>query len=222
MNRSLVGRLILKDWDLHRSTLFLVGVGGVIGLSALLKGGIVTVLGLTAVFVLTIVLGIMLPTLSVINERNKQNLPFVMSLPISAMEYVLAKILANLSMYMVLWLVLVGGLLFVISGSGINGLIPPIVMFSLAPLVGFCVMLGVALSVNSDTFSTWTTALCNVAYGLLWLYLTRIPGIREQAFGPVAVWNPWILWAVACELLLLAATFGFIFFMQSRKTSFLQ
>ena len=38
---------------------------------------------------------------TVVEERNEQTLPFVMSLPISPMEYTTAKILANLLIFLV-------------------------------------------------------------------------------------------------------------------------
>jgi hypothetical protein len=199
----------------------MVALGGVVAVGLLLAGGFVSFLGLMMIFVLTIVLGIVLQQLSVIGERNKGNLPFVMSLPISPIEYAMAKILANVSMFMLLWLILMGSLLFLLLDIGLKGLVPPIVVLGVAPLIGFCVMLGVAVCISSDALWTWTMALVNVAYGLLWLQMTRIPGIREQAFGPSAVWSPGIITLLIGDLVVLALAVGLTLFAQSRKKSFL-
>ena len=48
-----------------------------------------------------IFLGILIPQLTVVNERKQDNLAFAMSLPISPAEYTMSKVLGNLSAFVV-------------------------------------------------------------------------------------------------------------------------
>ena len=97
MNRSLVLRLIVKDWYLSRATLALIAAVG--GLSVGVpqwRGGMIGFSAILAALITTVFLSILLPMNTIVNERKRQNLPFVMSLPISPMEYTTAKILGDL------------------------------------------------------------------------------------------------------------------------------
>jgi hypothetical protein len=167
-----------------------------------------------------ILLGIMLPHLSVVAERTKQNLPFVMSLPISVMDYTTAKILANLAMFLMLWLAIVISVLVVFSAAGLYGVIPVAIVVAFAPFVQFIVMLGTALVSESETITNWIMGVGNVSYSLLWFLLIRIPSVRADMSGPAAVWSPLILSILAVEVGAIVVTLGLTFYLQSRKTDF--
>src|SRR6516164_11025694 len=147
MSQSLVRHLIVKDIQLHRTTIIIAFIGGVIGLAVLQLRRIAGLLGIIGFFTALIVLGAMIPNASILNERKGHNLAFLMSLPISMVEYTTAKVLAALAMFMIPWLVLVGAALTLILGRSDvpNGIIPIALILMTAPLVGFCVMIAVAL-----------------------------------------------------------------------------
>jgi ABC-2 type transport system permease protein len=221
MNRSLVQCLIKKDWYLNRSTLAFVAAGSVVAFGLILRGGEVPgFFGLSFAFIVLILLGIMLPQLSVVAERTKQNLPFVMSLPISVMDYTTAKILANLAMFLMLWLAIVIGVLVVFSAAGLYGVIPVAIVVAFAPFVQFILVLGTALVSESETITNWVMGVGNVSYSLLWFLLIRIPSVRTDMTGPAAVWSPLILSILAVEVAAIVATLGLTFYLQSRKTDF--
>jgi ABC-2 type transport system permease protein len=116
MSRSLVRHLILKDFQMHRTSIILAIIAGVSGLAVLQLKGLAGVLGIVGFFTALIVLGSMIPNASILKERKGHNLAFLMSLPISMVEYTTAKILAALGMFMIPWLVLVGTALSLIIG----------------------------------------------------------------------------------------------------------
>ena len=63
-----------------------------------------------------IVLGCMLPPSNVVNERKKQILPFLMSLPISVTQYTTAKLVSTVGMFLVPWVTLVAAAVAFIMG----------------------------------------------------------------------------------------------------------
>jgi hypothetical protein len=126
MSRSLVRHLILKDFQMHRTSIVFAIIAGVAGLAFLQLKGLPGLLGIIGFFTTLIVLGSMIPNTSILNERKGRNLAFLMSLPISMVEYTTAKVLAALGMFMIPWSVLVGTALSLIIGrSSIpHGIIP--------------------------------------------------------------------------------------------------
>src|SRR5262245_30429236 len=131
MKSSLIQNMILKDWQLHRLLIVLSIVGGVGALALLqVRSEALGILGIVWFFVSLIVLGCMLPISNVINERKKQTLPFLMSLPISVRQYTVAKLVSTVGMFLVPWSVLVvAAVTFILSRSDIpDGMVPVIIV----------------------------------------------------------------------------------------------
>ena len=99
-------------------------------------------------------LSILLPMQTVVNERKQHNLAFVMSLPISPMEYTAAKVVGNLSAFLVVWAAIAIGVLGTLARTGVfGGLIPFGLVVALAPFVVFCLLLSVAIVVESEMWA---------------------------------------------------------------------
>jgi ABC-type Na+ efflux pump permease subunit len=129
--------LIISDWQRHRRQILLCIAAGGVALALLEVGGeVTTIAGVTWFFVALIVLGSMLPVSNVVNERKKQILPFLMSLPVSVTQYTTAKLVSTVGMFLVSWVTLVAGaVLFIISRQGIpDGMVPTaIVLYGVEP-----------------------------------------------------------------------------------------
>ena len=140
MTRSVVQTLILSDWHRHRIQTLPSIAGGGIGIVLLQVGGeMPTIIGATWFFVALIVFGSMLPVSNVVNERKKQILPFLMSLPISVTQYTTAKIVSTVGMFLVSWLTLVvAGVFFIIGRQSIpDGIIPVTLILATLTFIPF-------------------------------------------------------------------------------------
>jgi ABC-2 type transport system permease protein len=221
MNRSLVLRLIVKDWYLNRATLALIAVVGSLSVGVLYwRQGMIGFSAILAALITTVFLSILLPMNTIVNERKRQNLPFVMSLPISPMEYTTAKILGNLLAFVVLWLAIAIGVVGPIARAG-SGALPLALVAALAPFVGFCLLLAVAIVMESEAWATTTMGVCNVSYSF-WFVLSRVPGLRNQDLrSPVAVWSQPVLLILATEIAVILLAIGLTFYIQSKKTDFI-
>ena len=222
MSQSIVLHLIRKDWYLCRATLILTAAAGVLctGLLYLRQDGS-SFVGLTGALIAAIMVSVLTPIQTIVNERKHQNLAFMMSLPISPMGYTAAKVLANASAFLVVWLAITGGVVGTIARSpGYGGLIPVAVITALAPLVAFFLLLSVAIVTESELVTLVTMGACNVSYSFGWFVLMRVPGLSQNLKSPVAVWNAPVVWIIAGELALAALCLGLTFFFQSRKTDF--
>ncbi len=224
MNNSVVGQLILKDWQLQRLMIFICFVAGLIALGVLQFGTEpVVVVGGVFFFISLIMVGTMLPMAGIVNERKKQNLAFVMSLPVTSIQYTTAKLVSTVGMFLIPWLTLVATAVLLIEVRGVlpRGTIPIVVILAMLPMVGLAIITGAALVGESEGWGIAANMFCSSTYGLTWYFFTRVPGLMHDIKAPVAVWNSSVLTVLSCELgsalLMLALTYYF----QSRKRDFI-
>lgn len=224
MTNSIIGQLILKDWRLNRR---MISVSVAVGLSALVivevGGQIARVFGSVWFFVCLCILASMLPAAAILNERKKQTLAFIMSLPVSAVQYAIAKVLSTLAMFLVPWLTLLISALFLIEARRVvpHGAIPMLIILALLPLIAFCVISAAALVGESEGWMMAASLLCNSSYWFVYFLLVRIPHLTTDWRGPVAVWNPTALMVVSGELGTIIFIAAVTFFFQSRKRDFI-
>jgi hypothetical protein len=222
MSGSVVRHLIFKDWRLLRFQI-LFSFGAAVAALALcqVKREVPFVLGTVWFFVALIVLACMLPITNVVSERKKQNLAFVMSLPVSAKQYAMSKIASTFGMFLVPWLALVGCALLLIEGRGFpHGAIPMALVLMGLVLVGFMIVAAVAIISESEGWTTGATVVVNSSYGIVWYLIARVPGAMKEMGSPVVIWSPRILTILAIECASIAIILGLTFYLQSKKRDF--
>jgi ABC-2 type transport system permease protein len=224
MKSSVVGHLILKDWWLNGPMIILSIAGGGVALMVLQLGGTTPfVLGSVFFFISLIFCASLLPGSNIVNERKKQTLPFLMSLPISSVQYGIAKLGSTVGMFLVPWVTLVGAAVWFITVRHAlpNGAIPMALILALLPFVGFCISTGVALIAESEGWSNAATAAVNSSYWLVWYILsTRFPTLARDWTARTAIWSPAVVKILAGELALIVLILGVTLYVQSRKRDF--
>lgn len=224
MRGSLIGHLISKYWRLHRALVSLSIAGGIVALVVMQFGNETTILlGSVWFFICLIILGSMLPFSVIVNERKKQNLAFLMSLPVSSFEYTIAKILSSLSIFLAPWLTLLIAAILLIEIRGVipHGAIPTLVILAILPFIGLCLILAAALVSESESWGIAASVVCNSSYWFVWYLLSRISSLRANWNGRVTVWNSTVLTILFSEIGLIALLVGLTFFFQSRKRDFI-
>jgi ABC-2 type transport system permease protein len=225
MSKSVVWKLILKDWWLHSSMIILAIAGGIIALVILLMGGETpTVLGGVFFFIVLCFLACLLPISNIVNEKKKQNLPFLMSLPISSVEYTTAKLISTVGMFLAPWLTLIaaGVLLITVRHVLPLGIVPQVFLVAGLPFIGFSLITGAAIVGESEGWSTAALAIVNSSYWLAWYLLTtHFPELTRDWNSKVLVWSPAVLTMLAGEFALIVLILGFTYYLQSRKRSFI-
>jgi ABC-2 type transport system permease protein len=223
MTGSVVGHLILKDWRLQRLQILVSIAVGALALTITQLGGEGPMLvGSVWFFIALILIGTMLPIAGIVNERKKQNLAFLMSLPISSLQYTTGKLLSTVGMFLVPWSALIIGALLLIETRSIvpHGVIPLALILALLPFVGLCILTCAALVGESEGWGIAANVACNSSYWLVWYFLSRVPTLMDNAKGPVPVWNSAVLNILGSEFGLIALILGLTFYLQSRKRDF--
>jgi ABC-2 type transport system permease protein len=223
MTSSVMGQLILKDWRLNHTMISVLVGAGVVALAiSQYAGEAVRLFGTVWFFVSLCILASLLPASAILNERKKQTLAFVMSLPVSPVQYAMAKALSIAGMFLVPWVILLGSALLVIKTRHAfsEGIIPTLLILAMLPLIAFCLTSATALVGESEGWMMGANIACNSSYWFLWYLIARIPTLRAHWKEPVAVWDPVTVAVLAAEIAFCALIIGVAFFLQSRKRDF--
>ena len=164
----------------------------------------------------------MLPFGGIVNERKNKNLAFLISLPITPIQYTTSKLISNVVMFLIPWLTLVPAAVVLIEVRGMipRGSIPILLILSFLPFLGFCLITGASLVGESEAWSIWSNVFCSSTYGLTWYFLTQIPGLMINAQKAAPVWDSTVLSMLGGEAAMVLVMLGLTYFFQSRKRDF--
>jgi ABC-2 type transport system permease protein len=222
-NSSMVKALIRKDWYFNKQTLLLSFIIGLASVGLLSFENRVFYIGLVLLLSIVILIGALLVTTTVVNERKNQTLAFLISLPITYMDYTKAKVILNLSAYFIIWLTLVVATTAVIYYSEHipNGLIPYALIILIELMVAFILILGTALVTESEKWTIVVMTITNIGVSLFMFLIASIQSINQHMEGAVAVWNSTTLLVIGIEMIIAVLIIGLTLYIQSRKKDFI-
>ena len=224
MNGKMIWRLILKDWYLNRGIILFYLLFGLISL-AIMASSIEDSFYVGAILLIVVLfsLGVHIVMGSVLYERVEMTLPFVMSLPISAIDYTAAKIVAILGVFLVPWSAIVAGTCVVtLTNDGIpNGALTYFLIILVEFLIIFSLLLAAAIVSEATAWTVATIVASNLLLQYTMSALSHIPEFEMSVKSDQVTWSPLVLSFLGCELLIVVAILVGTFFLQSRKTDFI-
>ena len=220
---AMVRRLIAKDWQVYQKQLAGFVAGLLLSLGLVGMGTpLLSAAGGLLLLVLLIVVGTFAVGSLVMAERKERTQPFVMSLPVTPMDVFWAKLLANLAIYMVPFLLVTGGMVgLVLATPSPDGAVPWVVLIALFVLANFIVSLCVAIAVDSDGWNAFAMLALMTLVGPFIYWVTWMDGIREHLQGDAIVWSPQALALVGGELAVIAVAILAAGWVHARKACFL-
>lgn len=225
MNTYIVRRLILKDWYLCKGMFviaLILGLGTLVAVAAAKATMLAVILGVIVLVTILIGMGAVIMSTSV-NERRQQTLPFVMSLPISYLEYTTSKIVGSLLIFGALWLALLLSIIatILITPWFPHGLIPFVVIMSVEMLVTTCLIAAVSVTTESQGWMIGVTQCGALGLNAVGFTIVRLPGIGRTMSGPTIQWSSASIVILLVEFALIALMIGTTFYVQSRKRDFI-
>jgi ABC-2 type transport system permease protein len=224
MNSKMIGRLIWKDWYLQRWVILASFVGGAISLAIIAMGGKVGFLiGLILLITVLISIGAQLAVSTIVQERKDQTLTFVMSLPTSYREYTASKMLGNLVIFLVVWLVMVLSSIALLAypWDPHMGLIPFTAIMATEILLSTCLVVATALITESQGWTIGAIMVGNLALNFLGYWVAHIHNIASGMESTKLMWTSSASVLLIAEFCTIALLLGLTFFFQSRKRDFL-
>ena len=229
MNTALIKRLVIKDLRIWRTLIltFLAAGSLGVGLIALLHNRIPQVvfmnLGFSLLVTPTAVLGIVLLIQTNVFEKTKATQHFIMSLPVTATDFTLAKLLVNIPVFATAWLASTATAFYFAFGLELvpAGMVPYVTMIFLGIFVAYICILSVSLLTQSLGMTVGAIMLFEIlTSAYLWMILFLEP-INSSIRGSVAVWNSAAVTIVAIQGAVAVAALVATLLLQTRRRDFI-
>lgn len=221
---GMVRKLIIKDWQVYQKQLAGYVAGMLFALSLIGMGKAWSFsAGALLLVVLLVVVGSYAIQTSLLAERKEQTVPFIMSLPVTPMDFYWGKLLANLVIYLVPFTVVAGGMATVILTTSLpDGLLVWSVLVSTFMLTSFCVSLCVAIAVESEGWNVFAMLVLMTLLGPFILWSGRhLDDVGANLGTDNIVWGTSTVGVLVGELLVIVVAIGLTSWVHARKTSFL-
>lgn len=219
MSRSIVWQLIGKDLYLHRWFIAISLVAGLAALPFAGDDGVIGNIGLILLLTAIVALGVFIAMYGVLSERQTKSLLFVLSLPISPMQYAVAKVAASMIAFLIPW----GVLTVTILGHNIlydppaDGQLPFQAAMMLFFLANFCALLALLFVTRSEVWAIAGILVTNFGVAAYMNAVPRMPGVAGTGELPDPVWSPQILATIGIEAAVAAFCLALIFYVQSKR-----
>ena len=179
---------------------------GLVSIAVMPLSSVSAFVGFVSLICVLVILNITLVMSGVVQERKDKVLLFVLSLPISTSQYTAAKMLSNVTAFVIPWLVLTVGVVTVVSASRLpDGVIPFWLAVLSYLLLYYCVLLAVGTVSDSTGLHATVITIGNVSVNFLIPFLLALPSVSANREGPTAVWTADLISIVAIELVAAAA-----------------
>ena len=224
MNNLLVKKLVQKDWYLSRNSIYgclALGYGGLVGY--LLGGFYGAYLGAIALDIAVVMLMFFQVNTIVIFERKNQTLAFLMSLPVSNLEFTIGKTLVGLGSYLFAWLLLyVSAIAVILIRIDLSSsIIPYFTMLYMGVLMFYCLSFAIAMVTESEPLSNAALAAGNVIIQVSIGLGMTFSIFQESIRSPTMLWNTPILTVLLIEIIVAILSIAAMFHLQLRKKDFL-
>jgi ABC-type multidrug transport system permease subunit len=221
MTASIVGSLIRKDLYLMRGAMLAAILTGSFALALMPINRVLSYVSAVILMCVLIVLNIYLVMYGVAQERKEKTLLFILSLPVSAAEYTIAKVMATGIAFGVPWLFLTAATAIVIVVSPIpNGALPYWITLLVYLLAYYCALLGIALLKDSVGWHAAAITIGNISVNFMVPILLTRPSVSAYGDGPVAVWSSDLIVILVVELLAGFAILGCGIYAHARRPDF--
>lgn len=222
INLPLIRKLMFKDWQLFEKQLALYVIGAIVSLCLIGNmhkwtfyiGSLLLIIVVVAVACFSIANSLM-------TERRERTLAFVMSLPISPLDFYLAKLAGNLITFLLPLVLIAAGTYGVVLFTALpDGLVVLATLLFTQILLAFCVSLSTAMAVESEGWNTFVMVASMVLINPYIMLLGQIPSIAEPIKTDQILWSGPALLIIAIQLSLSVLILTLTGWFHCRKKSF--
>ncbi len=222
LNWPLIKLMMRKDWLLFQKQMAAHVLAAIIALAFLghaqpwsfYVGSLLLIIILVAVACFAV-------SNSMLTERKEQTLAFVMSLPLSPLDFYLSKLLGNLLTFLVPFLIIVLGTVAVILFTPIpDGLLVFSVLLFGHIVLAYCVSLATAMAVESEGWNIFVMISGMVMINPFIMIIGQIPAISSISKTETVVWSTPALLILSAQLLISIAILVLTGWVHGRKQSF--
>ncbi len=219
---SIIPQLIKKDCYLSRKIVAAYTVAAFLGLSIINLGEWQFYLGALSLVVFLIGMGNHLIVATIINEKKEQTLPFIMSLPISPRTYAFAKLCANMSIFIVPWLLILLSIVVVFLATALpNGFLPYCIILCFHILLNYCISWSAGMALQKEGVATFIMLTATLLTNPFMYFMGRMPGMMEYFHDDKIVWTATSIGLLTVEISAIIIILSITIYLQARKKVFL-
>jgi hypothetical protein len=195
LNQPVIKLLVAKDWLLFQKQLAACVLAGIVALCLIgMATGWSFYLGSLLLIIVLVSASCFSISTSLLVERKEHTLAFVMSLPVTPLDYYLAKLVGSLVTFLVPFLVMLAGTMLVILFTPLpDGLVVLSLLIFGHVLLAYTASLSVAMAVESEGWNIFAMISSMVLINPFIMLLGQLPAISDHVktdtivFGPVVV-----------------------------------
>lgn len=219
VNPQMVRLLVVKDWQVYQKQLAGYLAGLLFALSLIGTGRPWPFnVGALLLVVLLVSTGFFAIGHIVVNERKDGTLPFVMSLPVSAVDVFVAKLIAGLVIYLVPFAVVVGTTVLLVLATPLpDGLLMYALLIYFFMLMSYCVALCVAIVVTSEGWNVFIQMALMTLLSPFMIWVGTLEAISTTIRTDHIGWSSSVVAVFLGELVLTAAVLGVTCWRQARR-----
>lgn len=202
MISSVVKTMVRKDLDLNRRFIPGVVAAGLLSIAATAFNDIGFIIG-TVLYITTIVaFGLLLGMYGIAQEREKKIHHFILSLPVTPVDYVVSKIISSLLCFALPWafLTVLITVLIVSLDSVSNGTITFMLVMQFYFLCNFCIFLSVVLLTSAEKWVVTAIIVTNMSITIAINLFSRVPSIARNMDADTVVWSADVLAILVMEI----------------------
>ncbi len=214
LNLPVIKLLIAKDWVLFQKQLAAYVTAGIFALCLMgMAEGWSFYLGSLLLIVVLVAAACFSISTSLLAERKEHTLAFIMSLPLTPLDFYLAKLLGNLVTFFVPFLVMFSGSIAVIAFTPLpDGLVVFTTLIFGFVALAYTISLSVAMAVESEGWNTFAMIGSMTLINPFIMLLGQIPEISKNVPTENIVWSlpavSILLVEVTASIAVLVATGG--------------
>ncbi len=222
LNLPVIKLLIAKDWRLFQKQLAACMLAAIVALCLIgMAKSWSFYLGSLMMIIVLISAACLAISTSLLVERKEQTLAFVMSLPVTPLDYYVAKLTGNLITFFVPFLVMLAGMLFVIFFTPVpDGLVVLSLLIFGHVLLAYAVGLSVAMAVESEGWSLLAMIGSMVLINPFIMAIGQLSVIKDFANTDTIVFGPAVTAILLAQLVVTASVLVGTGWVHGRKKSF--
>ncbi len=220
MSSRTIGILFMKDLYLCRRSLFGYFAAGIVcSAVSVVPHETLAFVGFVLILTVAIASGMHLLGELLLSEGVDQTRIFILSLPVSLLDYSVAKIAVVLTTFLIPWFTMLASLIILtaIIPPGKAGAVPVLVVVFLELLAAFTLQLVTAIVSESVGCTIGVMVACNVFLNLFLMSLFRATEVSEQMKSNVPTLGPLLSQVMLTEVAVILVALAAAVALQTRK-----
>lgn len=222
LNLPVIKLLVAKDWRLFQKQLAVCVLAGIVALCLIgMAKSWSFYLGSLMLMIVLILSACLSISTSLLEERKQQTLAFVMSLPVTPLDYYLAKLTGSLVTFFVPFVVMLAGTMFVIFFTPVpDGLITLSLLIFGHVLVAYAIGLSVAMVVESEGWNLFAMIGSMVMINPFIMFIGQLSVIKDFVETDTIVFGPVVTSILVSQVVVTIAILAVTGWVNGRKKSF--